>query len=59
MQAPLGNLIRKMLLNEKASKQLMRHLIVGKRFNLNETIEFDEKKFKLIRVGSVMADAKK
>lgn len=59
MKAPLGNLIQKMLSNEDTAKQLMRHIIVGKRVNLDETIEFDERKFKLVRIGSISASHKK
>lgn len=59
MQAPLGNLIRKMLSNEETSKQLMKHIIIGKRFTIDEPIEFDHKKIRVVRAGSITPDFKK
>jgi hypothetical protein len=53
MQAPLGNIVRKMLSDKNTSKQLMRHIISGKRNNIDEDILIDEKKFRVIRLASI------
>jgi hypothetical protein len=53
MQAPLGNIVRKILTDEDASKKLMQQMILGERFGgKEEFINLDDKKIKIHRVVS-------
>lgn len=54
MEAPLGNIVRKILSNEDASKKLMQHIILGERFEERvDVIHLEEKKIKVSRVASL------
>lgn len=53
MEAPLGNIVRKILTNQDASKKLMQQMILGERFGGSEEfINLDDKKIKIHRVVS-------
>jgi hypothetical protein len=54
MEAPLGNIVRKILTNKDASKKLMQQIILGERFGEKaEYLNLDDKKIKIQRVASV------
>lgn len=61
MQAPLGNIVRKILTNEDASKKLMQQIILGERFSSgkDEFINLEDRKIKIHRVASLEGNTDK
>lgn len=53
MEAPLGNIVRKILTNEVASKKLMQQIILGERFGGNADFNLDDRKIRVQRVASL------
>ncbi len=54
MEAPLGNIVRKILTDKDASKKLMQQIILGERFGDNaEYLNLEDKKIKIQRIASV------
>ena len=54
MEAPLGNIVRKILTNRDASKKLMQQIILGDRFDeSNDFINLDNRKIKIQRVTTI------
>lgn len=54
MEAPLGNIVRKILTDKDASKKLMQQIILGERFGDNaEYLNLENKKIKIQRIASV------
>ncbi len=54
MEAPLGNIVRKILTDKDASKKLMQQIILGERFgDKAEYLNLEDKKIKIQRVASV------
>lgn len=54
MEAPLGNIVRKILTDKDASKKLMQQIILGERFgDKAEYLNLDDKKIKIQRIASV------
>lgn len=57
MEAPLGNIVRKILNDKDASKKLMQQIILGERFGGNQDyLDLENKKIKIQRVSSVDHD---
>jgi hypothetical protein len=53
MEAPLGDIVRKILRNQNASKRLMELLIFGEGHDEDNYILLDNKKYKVRRVSSL------
>lgn len=54
MEAPLGNIVRKILTDKDASKKLMQQIILGERFGgREEYLNLDNRIIKIQRVASV------
>lgn len=54
MEAPLGNIVRKILTDKDASKKLMQQIILGERFgDKAEYLNLEDKKIKIQRIASV------
>jgi hypothetical protein len=54
MEAPLGNIVRKILTDKDASKKLMQQIILGERFgDKAEYLNLENKKIKIQRIASV------
>lgn len=60
MEAPLGNIVKKILTDQGASKKLMQQIILGERFgDKQDFINLDDKKIKIHRVVSFNGNSNK